>query len=181
MWVQPLPALWELPLTLMVVWESTRSIYKSVMLSLSLYCALYDKSNWGITFLRPDTPILHQIYENIHYTLVKIVDYEKYIQGGPKKNRISSQKPAWKAWCCESCLTSLPLPTGPYLTLYSNIIVSTSPIDMNENMKRNHKDIEWKQLFFEIPVFFGPPCSWYLKLDINHNIQCYYRLENSNI
>ena len=25
-------------------------------------------------------------------------------------------------------------------------------------MKRNHKDIEWKQLFFEIPVFFGPPC-----------------------
>ena len=108
MWVQPLPALWELPLTLMVVWESTRSMDKSVMLSLSLYCALYDKSNWGITFLRPDTPILHQIYENIHYTLVKIVDYEKYIQGGPKKNRISSQKPAWKAWCCESCLTSLP-------------------------------------------------------------------------
>ena len=116
MWAQPLPALWELPLTLMVVWESTRSMDKSVMLSLSLYCALYDKSNWGITFLRPDTPILHQIYENIHYTLVKIVDYEKYIQGGPKKNRISSQKPAWKAWCCESCLTSLPLPTGPYLT-----------------------------------------------------------------
>ena len=41
--------------------------------------------DWGITFLRPDTPILHQIYENIHYTLVKIVDYEKYTQGGPKK------------------------------------------------------------------------------------------------
>ena len=28
---------------------------------------------------------------------------------------------------------------------------------MNENMKRNHKDIEWKQLFFEIPVFFTHP------------------------
>ena len=76
------------------------------------------------------------------------------IQGESKRTGISNQKPAWKAWCCESCLTSLPLPTGPYLTLYSNIIVSTSPIDMNENMKRNHKDIEWKQLFFEIPVFF---------------------------
>ena len=79
--------------------------------------------------------------------------------GWLKKTGISNQKPAWKAWCCESCLTSLPLPTGPYLTLYSNIIVSTSPIDMNENMKRNHKDIEWKQLFFEIPVFFYSPCS----------------------
>ena len=29
---------------------------------------------------------------------------------------------------------------------------------MNENMKRNNKDIEWKQLFFEIPVFFYSPC-----------------------
>ena len=28
---------------------------------------------------------------------------------------------------------------------------------MNENMKRNHKDIEWKLLFFEIPVFFTHP------------------------
>ena len=28
---------------------------------------------------------------------------------------------------------------------------------MNENIKRNHKDIEWKQLFFEIPVFFTHP------------------------
>ena len=28
---------------------------------------------------------------------------------------------------------------------------------MNENMKRNHKDIEWKQLFFEIPFFFTHP------------------------
>ena len=80
--------------------------------------------------------------------------------GWVKKTGISNQKPAWKAWCCESCLTSLPLPTGPYLTLYSIIIVSTSPIDMNENMKRNHKDIEWKQLFFEIPFFFGPPCRY---------------------
>ena len=26
-------------------------------------------------------------------------------------------QPAWKAWGCESCLTSLPLPTGSYLTL----------------------------------------------------------------
>ena len=26
-----------------------------------------------------------------------------------------------------------------------------------ENMKRNHKDIEWKQLFFEIPFFFTHP------------------------
>ena len=39
----------------------------------------------------------------------------------------------------------------------SIIIVSTSPIDMNKNMKRNHKDIEWKQLFFETPVFFTHP------------------------
>ena len=28
-----------------------------------------------------------------------------------------SIKPAWKAWGCESCFTSLPLPTGSYLTL----------------------------------------------------------------
>ena len=31
---------------------------------------------------------------------------------------------------------------------------------MNENMKRNHKDIEWKQLFFEIPVFFYSPWAY---------------------
>ena len=30
-------------------------------------------------------------------------------------------------------------------------------------MKRNHKDIEWKQLFFEIPFFFGPPCSYFFQ------------------
>ena len=37
--------------------------------------------------------------------------------GWVKKNGISNQKPVWKSWCCESCLTCLPLPTGPYLTL----------------------------------------------------------------
>ena len=81
--------------------------------------------------------------------------------GWVKKTGISNQNSAWKAWCCESCLTSLPLPTGPYLTLYSNIIVSTSTIDMNENMKRNHKDIEWKQLLFEIPFFLVHPVVFF--------------------
>ena len=59
--------------------------------------------------------------------------------------------------------TSLPLPTGSWQVTSTDrvsiIIVSTSPIEMNENIKRNHKDTEWKQLFFEIPFFFGPPCT----------------------
>ena len=75
--------------------------------------------------------------------------------GWLKKTGISNQKPAWKAWCCESCLTSLPLPTGPYLTLYSIIIVSTSPIDINENIYKKKSQRYWMEtIVFRDPGFF---------------------------